>query len=80
MTSTRLLGRLLAEAAREQLERFDVFAGLPYHPFPGGRAFRVPLSVLGSWYYAMRDRLGAWPPPPSGVRHNHCDACGSVLT
>ena len=58
VTTTQLLGRLLAEAVDNQLSRFDLFAALPYHPFPGGRAFRVPLSVLGSWYYAVRDRLG----------------------
>ena len=58
VTTTQLLGRLLAEAVAGQAERFDLFARLPYYPFPGGRAFRVPLSVLGSWYYAIRDRLG----------------------
>ena len=58
VTTTQLLGRLLGEAVRGQLERFDLFAALPYYPFPGGRAFRVPLSVLGSWYYQVRDRLG----------------------
>jgi gamma-glutamylputrescine oxidase len=58
VTTTQLLGKLLGEAVAGQLSRFDLFAGLPYHPFPGGRAFRVPLSVLGSWYYAARDRLG----------------------
>ena len=58
VTTTQLLGRLLGEAIRGQVERFDLFAALPYVPFPGGRAFRVPLSVLGSWYYSVRDRLG----------------------
>ena len=58
VTTTQLLGRLLAEAVAGQTERFDLFARLPFYPFPGGRAFRVPLSVLGSWYYAIRDRLG----------------------
>jgi gamma-glutamylputrescine oxidase len=58
VTTTQLLGRLLGEAVRGQMARFDLFAGLPYSPFPGGRAFRVPLSVLGSWYYSIRDRLG----------------------
>lgn len=58
VTTTQLLGRLLGEAIGGQLDRFDLFAALPYHPFPGGRAFRVPLSVLGSWYYSVRDRLG----------------------
>lgn len=58
VTTTQLLGRLLGEAVAGQMGRFDLFARLPYYPFPGGRAFRVPLSVLGSWYYAIRDRLG----------------------
>lgn len=58
VTTTQLLGRLLGEAVAGQMDRFDLFARLPYYPFPGGRAFRVPLSVLGSWYYAIRDRLG----------------------
>lgn len=58
VTTTQLLGRLLAEAVSAQAERFDLFAKLPYYPFPGGRTLRVPLTVLGSWYYAIRDRLG----------------------
>jgi gamma-glutamylputrescine oxidase len=58
VTTTQLLGRLLAEAIRGQQERFDAFATLPYFPFPGGRRFRVPLTMLGAWYYALRDRLG----------------------
>ncbi len=58
VTTTHLLGRLLAEAVCHQAERFDVFAALPCLPFPGGKALRVPLSVLGSWYYTLRDKLG----------------------
>ena len=58
VTTTQLLGRLLAEGISGQMARFDVFAGLPHHPFPGGKAFRVPLTMLGSLWYAMRDRLG----------------------
>ena len=57
VTTTHLLGRLLGEAASGSPERFDVFAGLPYLPFPGGRALRVPLTVLGSWYYRALDRV-----------------------
>jgi gamma-glutamylputrescine oxidase len=41
------------------MDRFDAFATLPYHSFPGGRRFRVPLTVLGSWWYDLRDKLGA---------------------
>jgi gamma-glutamylputrescine oxidase len=58
VTTTHLLGRLLAEAAAGQPERFDIIAGLPFYPFPGGRLFRVPMTVAGSWYYRARDRLG----------------------
>jgi gamma-glutamylputrescine oxidase len=58
VTTTHLLGRLLGEAVMGHTARFDAFAGLPYLPFPGGRALRVPLTVLGSWYYRMLDRIG----------------------
>ena len=58
VTTTHLLGRLLAEAIRGQAERFDVFARLPFHAFPSGQALRVPLTALGAWYYGLRDRLG----------------------
>ncbi len=58
VTTTHLLGRLLAEAVRGRMERFDAFAGLPYYPFPGGQRLRVPLTVLGAWWYGLRDRLG----------------------
>jgi gamma-glutamylputrescine oxidase len=58
VTTTHLLGRLLAEAAAGQPERFDIIAGLPFYPFPGGKLFRVPMTVAGSWYYRARDRLG----------------------
>ncbi len=58
VTTTHLLGRLLGEAACGQTARFDAFARLPYLPFPGGRTFRLPLTVLGSWYYRALDRVG----------------------
>ncbi|MBK5932753.1 gamma-glutamylputrescine oxidase [Rhodovulum imhoffii] len=58
VTGSHTFGRILAEAIDGDLTRFDVFAGLPWLPFPGGRALRVPYSVLGSWYYGLRDRLG----------------------
>ncbi|GAB0120198.1 NAD(P)/FAD-dependent oxidoreductase [Acidisoma sp. 7E03] len=58
VTTTHLLGRLLGEAIQGRMERFDAFARLPYLPFPGGRTFRVPLTVLGAWWYGLRDRLG----------------------
>jgi gamma-glutamylputrescine oxidase len=58
VTTTHLLGRLLAEAVAGEPGRFEVLAKLPYYPFPGGKMLRVPMTVLGSWYYRARDRFG----------------------
>jgi gamma-glutamylputrescine oxidase len=58
VTFTHLIGHVLAEAIDGQATRFDAFARLPHHPFPGGRMFRVPFTSLGAWYYQLRDRLG----------------------
>jgi gamma-glutamylputrescine oxidase len=58
VTFTHLIGRVLGEAIRGQAERFDAFARLPHHPFPGGRLLRVPLTALGAAWYELRDRLG----------------------
>jgi gamma-glutamylputrescine oxidase len=58
VTGSHTFGRILSEAIDGDMSRFDVFAKLPWYPFPGGRVFRVPYSVVGSWWYALRDRLG----------------------
>lgn len=58
VTGSHLFGKIISEAVNGDLTRFDVFAALKYYPFPGGRALRVPYSVIGSWWYALRDRLG----------------------
>ena len=58
MTGSHLFGAILADAIAGDASRFDVFAGLPYFSFPGGRALRVPYSMVGSWWYGLRDRLG----------------------
>ena len=58
VTGSHTFGRILAEAICGDTGRFDVFAGLPWIPFPGGRTFRVPYTVVGAWWYAMRDKLG----------------------
>lgn len=58
VTGSHTFGRILSEAIDGDLSRFDVFAGLPWYPFPGGRLLRVPYSVAGSWWYGLRDRLG----------------------
>ena len=58
VTYTHLAGRIIAEAIDGDAKRFNTFADLRYFPFPGGRTFRVPLTVAGSWWYGLRDRLG----------------------
>jgi gamma-glutamylputrescine oxidase len=58
VTGSHTFGRILAEAVHGDLTRFDVFAKVPWHPFPGGRMLRVPYSVMGSWWYGVRDKIG----------------------
>jgi gamma-glutamylputrescine oxidase len=58
VVGSHLFGRILAEAVHGDHSRFDVFAGVPWIPFPGGRRLAVPYSMLGSWWYGLRDRLG----------------------
>ncbi len=58
VTTTHLLGVILAETVAGQLERFDVWSSLRAFPFPGGQMLRVPLTALGAFWYDMRDRLG----------------------
>jgi len=58
ITCSHLAGQVLADAITDQFERFDVFAGLPQYPFPGGRMFRVPMTAAGAMYYTLRDKLG----------------------
>lgn len=59
VTGSHLFGRILSEAITGDLGRFDTFAALPWTPFPGGRMFRAQYSTIGSWWYALKDRLGA---------------------
>lgn len=58
VTGSHTFGRILSEAINGDLTRFDTFAALPWYPFPGGRTLRVPYSMIGSWWYDLRDRLG----------------------
>ncbi len=51
-------GKVLAEAAAGQSERFDLMANLPQPRFPGGVAMRWPLLALAMTWYSLRDRLG----------------------
>lgn len=52
-----MAGRLVAEAIAGQAERFDLYARLRHHAFPGGRLLRTPALVLGMLYYRLRDLL-----------------------
>jgi gamma-glutamylputrescine oxidase len=58
VTGSHIFGRILSEAITGDLSRFDVFEKVPWIPFPGGRMFRVPYTVIGSWYYGFKDRFG----------------------
>lgn len=55
---TGLAGKLVAEAMTGDASRFDVFARLEHHAFPGGRWLRTPALVLGMAWYRLRDLLG----------------------
>ena len=54
---TGIAGKLAAEAIAGQAERFDLFARIKHHPFPGGAWMRTPALVLGMLYYRIRDFL-----------------------
>lgn len=54
---TGLAGKLAAEAIAGQAERFDLFASIPHARFPGGRRFRVPMLLLATTYFRLRDML-----------------------
>ncbi len=58
VTAAHLAGKLISEAVDGHPERFRHFSELPFYPLPGGRLFRVPLSVAGSWWYIAHDKLG----------------------
>lgn len=55
---TGLAGQLVADAVAGQAGRFDVFARLKHHAFPGGRLLRTPSLALGMLWYRMRDLTG----------------------
>jgi len=50
-------GKVIAEAVTGTADRFDVFANLPTHTFPGGTLLRYPGMVLAMLYYTIRDRI-----------------------
>ena len=52
-----MFGKILAEAVKGRLDRFDLLAKLPVPAFPGGVWLRKPILVAAMSYYALRDRL-----------------------
>ena len=57
MAAAGVAGKIAAEAISGQAERFDVFARLKHHVFPGGKLFRRPTLVLAMTWFRMRDLL-----------------------
>lgn len=54
---TGIAGKLLADAIDGSAARFDVFAKIPHHGFPGGAAFRRPALVAAMMYFRLKDLL-----------------------
>jgi gamma-glutamylputrescine oxidase len=54
---TGLAGQLVAEAVAGQAGRFDVYARLKHHSFPGGPLLRTPSLALGMLWHRMQDVL-----------------------
>jgi gamma-glutamylputrescine oxidase len=52
-----IAGELVADAIAGTAERFDVFARIPHHDFPGGTILRRPALALAMLYYRLRDLL-----------------------
>lgn len=57
ISTANFAGKVIAEAVTGTADRFDVFADLPTHTFPGGTLLRYPGMVLAMLYYTIRDRL-----------------------
>ena len=57
MAAAGVAGKIAAEAIAGQAERFDVFARLKHHAFPGGKLLRRPTLVLAMTWFRMRDLL-----------------------
>jgi len=57
MVLTSIAGKIIAESIAGQAERFDIFARLRHHDFPGGRLFRRPTLVMAMTWFRLRDFL-----------------------
>ena len=57
VSTANFAGKVIAESICGIAGRFDAFASLPTHTFPGGTLLRYPGMVLGMLYYGLKDRL-----------------------
>jgi len=57
ISTANFAGKIIAEAIGGETGRFDLFAALPTHMFPGGTLFRYPGMLLGMMYYSLKDRF-----------------------
>jgi len=57
IATANFAGKVIAEAVTGTADRFDVFANLPIHTFPGGTLLRYPGMVLAMLYYTLKDRI-----------------------
>jgi gamma-glutamylputrescine oxidase len=57
MSLTSVAGRIAAEAIAGQAERFDIYARLKHHDFPGGKLLRRPTLVMAMTWFRLRDLM-----------------------
>lgn len=58
LAATTLAGRVIRQALMGDRHALDLFERIRQSPFPGGAALRIPLLLLGTSYFRLRDWLG----------------------
>ncbi len=57
MVLAGIAGKIAAEAIAGQAERFDMFARLRHHEFPGGMWLRRPMLVMAMLWFRLKDLM-----------------------
>jgi gamma-glutamylputrescine oxidase len=57
VAATTLAGRAVGQAILGDTQTLALFQRIRQNPFPGGHAMRIPLLLLGTSYYRLRDWL-----------------------